>query len=101
MKERVETVPESISNQRRKVEKALAAEIKDTDTGYLVANCYTCGRVKMTFSRKYGWMDTITGEWIINWREQMLCPKCRLNGRMRVIVERMLSRADEYTGKRI
>jgi len=52
----------------------------------LNAYCYVCGPAKMTFSKKYGWKDEATGQDVINWRENLVCPYCGLNNRMRAIV---------------
>ena len=48
--------------------------------------CYICGPVKLSFSNKYGWKDESTGKDVINWRENLVCPHCGLNNRMRAIV---------------
>lgn len=60
---------------------------KDTEVaGTLNAVCYMCGPVEMTLSTQYGWWDTSTGQYVINWREHLTCPHCGLNNRMRAVV---------------
>lgn len=84
------SISPEIQNRRSLVEReATGAPITSGMTQVtrtLRAFCYVCGPVEMTFSTLYGWQDVSTGQYVINWREHLICPNCGLNNRMRATI---------------
>lgn len=51
----------------------------------VLANCYIC-KVQSNFEVNYNYCYEVDGVKIPNWREQLVCPSCRLTNRMRASI---------------
>lgn len=86
MESKDDLVSDDVRQARRKYEESLRLMLpSERAEGQFDAQCCLCGSVSLGYSLRNGWRDE-QGMQMVNWREQLVCPSCGLNNRMRATV---------------